>query len=305
LDVFKYGVSRGVSPEGPHVDVLHEKTECFPGGAANVAANLRELGADVYPVGVVGTGFNGDTLIAKLEKRKIRSDLLVRSKSRVTTVKERLVPDGQIISRVSYENARNLNFDERRDVLDSLGSVTGDADGIIISDYAKGTVETEAMNDLISSESDGCNLVVVDPKPTNVHLYAGVGIVTPNLEEACGMVRFPYVKDMPISQIDTVGEELAEMLKSFVVITRGKDGASIYGGNDELRTHISTEERKVYDVCGAGDTFTAALTLARAAGLDIVEATRIANRAAGIVVGKNGTATVSLEELISSLKNEK
>jgi D-glycero-beta-D-manno-heptose-7-phosphate kinase len=300
LDVFKYCSSKGVSAEGPHLDIMYIKTNFFPGGAGNVAANLKDLGAEVYLTSVIGQGENANLLTRSLDSMQIRTDLLVRSLNRITTVKERPVVDDTTLLKISYENRHNLNSSEEEDILNTIGSVIGNVHGIIISDYSKGVITKEVIDDLIASKTNNCNLIVVDPKPRHSELYHDMEIITPNLIEACKIADVKYTRNMNNMDVDVVGKKLIDKFNSFVVITRGGDGASIYFKNGEVQ-HVLAETRKIYDVCGAGDTFIATLTLARASGADIVEATQIANHAAGIVVGKRGTSTVSLDELVAKL----
>ena len=290
LDRYIRGRAERISPEAPVPVVRVESEDFSPGGSANVAKNLRALGAEVTVVGVVGDDIEGRTLLGLLEEEGVDIGGVVVDPKRPTTVKTRVIAHHQHVVRVDRE-ATEPPTEEVEERLVELISRLKDVDGVVVSDYAKGVVTGELIGALSEVEVP----VVVDPKEPNFGLYRKVRCVTPNRAEAerASGVRIGDIENLERAGRLLLGKWEAEM----VLITRGEEGMSLFEGNGV--THIPTVAREVYDVSGAGDTVAAAFTLALSAGAEPKEAAYLANLAAGIVVGKLGTATASPEEIIS------
>jgi D-glycero-beta-D-manno-heptose-7-phosphate kinase len=306
LDVFKKHTKRGDSPEGFHLDVLYEGENYFPGGAANVAANLRALGAEPYLLGAIGKDENGRILINELSKRGIATEYLVLSDRRPTTTKTRIVVNdkgnAQTAIRISNESTAALDGYEFDGMVGALSRVIQRSSCVLVSDYAKGVISGgKVLGEILKNK--GTKDLIIDPKPANAVFYNYPDIVTPNLKEACELEGIEFRDGIDAATITAIGRGIRDKLDSNVVITRGSDGCSVFYKHGGVH-HIPTVERNMYDVCGAGDTFITAFTLARVSGASIVNAAKIANHAAGIAVEKRGTSTVSLDELVASLDRQ-
>lgn len=300
LDQFiRGGVSR-ISPEAP-VPVVQVRGESFVlGGAGNVAHNLSALGAQVEVVGVVGEDPAGRQLLDDFSALGIDSGRVVAEPSRVTSQKCRVIAEHQQVVRFDRESPGPLPPGAERAVLRALQAALPEADALILSDYGKGVVSRKVIAAAIRGARRRGIPVVVDPKIEHFGLYRGVDCITPNTAEAwAGMRRPPQAGDKPLIRL---GWDIRARLRArSVLITRGPDGMSLFEAAGRL-THIHSVAQEVYDVTGAGDTVISVLTLGLAAGARIREAAVIANHAAGIVVGKLGTATCSVAELKRTLR---
>lgn len=291
LDRYVRGKAERISPEAPVPVVRVESEDFSPGGAANVAKNLRALGAEVTAVGVVGDDREGDMLLELLREEGVDLVGVVVDPGRPTTVKTRVIAHHQHVVRVDREVTDPLRGDLEGKLRERISGSLEGVDGVVVSDYAKGTV-TQGLLDALT---DGAAPVVVDPKEPNFGLYRKVRCVTPNRLEA---ERASGVKIGDLDDLERAGRALLERWEAdMVLITRGEEGMSLF--ERDRVTHIPTVAREVYDVSGAGDTVVATFTLALAAGAEPKEAAYLANVAAGIVVGKLGTATASPEEILS------
>ncbi len=298
LDKSIWGDVTRISPEAP-VQVVNVGKETYaPGGAANTANNISALGGRVYVVGVVGDDDAKDLLLDELGRKKINTDGVVVSVTRPTIQKIRIMGKGQQLLRVDYEDVSEINEDTRKKIFDYIKEKEKEVDAIIISDYAKGIVTKDFFNDLINLVKD--KIVVVDPKTKHSVGYKGVTLVTPNNYEVSVMA------DMDIRNDDDLviaGGKLLKKMDSDILITKGEKGMSLFEKKGEI-THIPTKAKEVYDVTGAGDTVVAVSTLALASGASVKDAAILANYAAGIVVGKLGTATVSVDELKKAVEDD-
>lgn len=291
LDKFVYGDVERINPEAPVPVLLVEKDEYKLGGAANVAANVVSMGGRCTLVGQIGIDDAGKRFKALADAAGINTYLIERGDF-ATMVKTRIVARNQQVIRVDRERPKSLNAEHTKEIAHFVKD--GGYDLVVVSDYAKGVVNEKLMSCL---KSFGMR-VVVDPKPSNKHLYAGVFIVTPNIKESDELC--------PEVDMASRGHKIVKMLDSNIVITRGQDGASLFT-TDGQHHYIPAKRREVYDVMGAGDTFVAALALAVAAGLDLVMSCSFANLAAGVAVEKVGTSVVTFDELADSIgeKNRK
>jgi D-beta-D-heptose 7-phosphate kinase / D-beta-D-heptose 1-phosphate adenosyltransferase len=298
LDRFVYGTVERISPEAPIPVVNVDRVADMPGGAANVARNIADLGAKSILLGVVGAdAFAGDLLNQLTGSPTIRA-VLISDASRPTSVKTRYVADGQQVMRADRESRAPVSADVARQVLDAFSQLVVEADLIVLSDYAKGVLSDAVTRAAIDAARRCGKTVIVDPKSKDFAKYRGATIITPNrqeLQQACG-------EDCETHEEIVAGARriLDRQICDFMVVTRGKDGMSVIGPGSTAE-HLPTAARQVFDVSGAGDTVVAALALGIVAGGDLSDAAALANVAAGIAVGKLGTATVTTGEIIAAL----
>ena len=291
LDRYWFGDVSRISPEAP-VPVVHvQRTEERPGGAANVARNIASLGGKATLLSVVGDDEAGRSLAALLEKERVTA-VFHKDAQLPTTVKLRVIGRQQQLLRIDFETPPSREVLE--DKLDDFESLVDSADVIILSDYGKGGL-THVSKMIAAAKAHG-KRILVDPKGDDFARYAGATLLTPNRSEFREVVgRWKDEADLARR-----AEVLRTELKlDALLVTRSEQGMSLFSISGAM--HEPTQAQEVYDVSGAGDTVIATLGLMMAADVDMPDAVRIANRAAGVVVGKLGTATVSREELISSL----
>lgn len=298
LDEYVWGTVSRISPEAPvPVVAVHSETVKV-GGAGNVAANIAALGGVVRLVGVVGNDVQAERLVEELEQAGVASDGLVVDAGRPTTVKSRVVAGSQHVVRFDRESEAPLAAAVRSQVLARARERLPEADALLISDYAKGLVSPALVGELLRLARRLKKVVAVDPKIQHVRLFRGVSVIAPNHHEAAAAAG---IRIRGEADLVKVGERLLARLKAqAVLITRGEQGMSLF----ELgrpATHIPAVAREVYDVTGAGDTVMAALALALASGAGMREAAMLGNFAAGVVVGKRGTATVSRAEMARAI----
>ena len=291
LDRYWFGDVSRISPEAP-VPVVHvQRTEERPGGAANVARNIASLGGKATLLSVVGDDEAGRSLAALLEKEHVTT-LFHKDAQLPTTVKLRVIGRQQQLLRIDFETPPSREVLE--DKLDDFESLVDSVDIIILSDYGKGGL-THVSKMIAAAKAHG-KRILIDPKGDDFARYAGATLLTPNRGEFREVVgRWKDEADLARR-----AEVLRNELKlDALLVTRSEEGMSLFSISGAM--HEPTQAQEVYDVSGAGDTVIATLGVMMAAGVDMPDAVRIANRAAGVVVGKLGTATVSREELISSL----
>lgn len=291
LDRFEMGHVERISPEAPVPVVQVHTEEVRVGGAANVAANVAALGARVSVAGVLGPGDAGDELVDTLAARGIGTGGLVRCEQRVTTVKTRILGGGQQIVRLDRETRAPLVAQTRARLLAAIAAA-GPVDVFVVSDYGKGVIGEELMEQARAWRAGG-RPVIVDPKQADFQLYRQTTCITPNAREAGGAMHDEVRDDASAVR---VGEALRSRLGTgLVLLTRGEQGMSLI--EPGRVTHLPTEASRVYDVTGAGDTVIATFATFLGAGMDPVEAARLANRAAGIAVRQLGTAAVGADDL--------
>ena len=294
LDRFLIGRVSRMSPEAPVPVVVFDKEEVRLGGAANVANNLRELGATVDLIGVIGNDDSGSQLKNELAATGIHSTGLITDLGRRTTTKMRVVTTrNQQVSRIDFESDHEVGAAIEAAIASQVEMRVRSAQVILVSDYQKGVVTRRSMSHLLSFAQASGLPVIVDPKVPHIDYYAGAALVTPNHIEA------ESATNSRISSLEDARRASAELRKRIgvesVLITRGEHGMWLdHAGVDG---YLPASAREVSDVTGAGDTVIATLALAIAAGATMVEAARLANEAAGIVVGRFGAATVTPQEL--------
>jgi D-beta-D-heptose 7-phosphate kinase/D-beta-D-heptose 1-phosphate adenosyltransferase len=268
----------------------------MPGGAANVARNIAAMGAHAILLGVVGDdAWAGDLRVQLVSAATIDARLIVDS-SRPTSVKTRYVADGQQVMRADRESRDPLPAHIAERLLDEFSVALAGAEAVVLSDYAKGVLSDPVTRAAIDIARRAGKIVIVDPKSKNFARYRGATVLTPNqmeLQQACGQ---ECLADEQV--VHGAHRILEQGICDAMVVTRGKDGMSIVQAGGSA-VHLPTAKRQVFDVSGAGDTVVAVIALGLAVGAGVVDAAALANIAAGIVVGKRGTATVTAGEMIA------
>jgi D-beta-D-heptose 7-phosphate kinase/D-beta-D-heptose 1-phosphate adenosyltransferase len=298
LDRFVYGSVQRISPEAPIPVLAVERSADMPGGAANVARNIAALGAHATLIGVCGDDGAAEALRSQLAVSPTIDVRLIVDPSRPTSLKTRYVADGQQVMRADRESREALPASIEAAVLSAFAGALAGVDLVVLSDYAKGVLSPSLTRAAIDLAVRSAKRVIVDPKSKDFERYRGATILTPNRQE----LQLAAGRDCA-SEAELVTAARALLtggLCDFLLVTRGKEGMSIIGA-DGAAVHQPTAARQVFDVSGAGDTVVATLALGLAAGGDVAQAASLANHAAGIVVGKRGTATVTTGEMIAAL----
>lgn len=298
LDEFVWGDVTRISPEAPVpvVDIRRESVHL--GGAANVLANLLALGAKACVIGVVGKDMAGERLRATLDAASPiqLSEHLVVDKTRPSTVKTRIIAHSQLVVRADRELRNPIDTQTEDRVIELLKEAIKNADAFVVSDYDKGVVTPRILAEILPLAYQRMP-VLIDPKLRNFLSYRPATLVTPNHHEALRMANLEEYSD---GGLHRAAQVLQEKLKcDAVLITRGDRGMLLLEVGSEP-VYVETAAREVYDVTGAGDTVIASLAASLAVGASMVAAANLANHAAGIVVGKVGTATASPGELLAS-----
>ncbi len=305
MDRFIWGRVSRISPEAPVPVVLvdnNDKSETLRlGGAANVANNIQSLGGEVLLCGVVGDDELGLKFREKLEENGIQTEGIFTEKGRQTTIKTRIFANQQQVVRIDRETIDHPKIHILQDFTNFIVRKIEDFDGIIISDYGKGVLTGTLIRAIIRKARRSRKPVLVDPKLRNYRFYKGATVVTPNTKEASEASRVPIVDR---SSIEKIGDKLLKELKCrALVITRGEEGMAIFEPHRKP-AYVRTDRVEVFDVTGAGDTVIGTLALGLGTGLDVSirEAAELANYAAGVVVGRMGTAAATRKDLIEAIR---
>ncbi len=298
IDRYLWGRVERISPEAPVPVVEVERETMALGGAANVAVNLRALGAEAVLVGATGDDADGARLADACAARGVDPSGLARDPGRPTTVKTRIIAHSQQVVRADRERRHDVSGAALEQIRAVLEREIARADGLIVSDYGKGVITAATLDVALAAARRRSVAVSVDPKESHIEAYRGVSILTPNQHEA-GYVQGRRVVDE--ASLMEVGWGLQQRLDAeALLVTRGADGMSLFerGG---AYTHLPTVAREVFDVTGAGDTVVSVVAAALAAGADFAAACLLANHAAGVVIREVGTATCSPQALLASL----
>jgi D-beta-D-heptose 7-phosphate kinase/D-beta-D-heptose 1-phosphate adenosyltransferase len=297
VDRFLWGEVDRISPEAP-VPVVRLRRETVKlGGAANVAANIRALGADVELFAASGTGETSRTLAGLLDERKIAAAGLLRVDGRRTTLKTRIIAHHQQVVRADVEADAALDGGHREELLRRLRE-RGPFDAVVISDYGKGVLTDDVLHEVIGMGAAAGTPVIVDPKNGDYAQYRGCSSLTPNQKEAGAATAIDIVDP---DSLQRAARTLLERTGArALLVTRGEHGMALFEGADEH--HLPTEARDVFDVTGAGDTVVAVYTAALAAGATFLEAANLANHAAGLAVAELGTAAISAAQLAEAVR---
>jgi D-beta-D-heptose 7-phosphate kinase/D-beta-D-heptose 1-phosphate adenosyltransferase len=300
VDHFIWGKVSRISPEAPVPVVDVQKDSVMLGGCANVLNTIYAMGGRVYVAGVIGADEIGQGLLKQLREREIDTAGIIVEKGRPTTLKTRIVAHGQQVVRFDHESRKPIPKTSSAKILAYVKSLRGKIGAIVISDYSKGVVSRELIDGIRNIAKDSKIFLCVDPKQSDFSIYAGVYVITPNHYEAHRAAGLEIANGDDLLKL---GETLLNKFDfQALLVTRGEEGMSLFERGRKIdHTHFPAQAKEVYDVTGAGDTVIGLLALALAAQANLKEATFLANHAAGIVVGKVGTSTVSREELISVL----
>ncbi len=303
LDHFVTGSVTRVSPEAPIpvLAVSPEPRQGVLGGAGNVVRNLRGMGAVVHFATVVGSDRDGKNISSLFNDLHLPTRGLIVDINRHTSVKTRYVAGGQQLLRVDSEMVTPLWSETADKLLNLAGEILADCHVLVLSDYGKGVLTGKVVRALIDMANKAGKPVIVDPKGTDYSVYSGATLITPNRKELNEATRLPVGSD---AEIKAAAEQLMDHCNiSGVLATRSQEGMSLIR-KDADPVHLPTRAREVYDVSGAGDTVVAAMAAVIASNEDQAKAAEIANAAAGVVVGKVGTAAVSSDELIAALHHK-
>ncbi len=297
LDEYVWGEVDRISPEAPVQVVSVIREDYTLGGAGNVVNNLAALGATVLTVGVMGDGEDGARLLEKFAEFGLDTAGIVQEPNRFTTRKTRILAAHQHVLRIDRETKKEISGSTYEKVIKFAEKAIPDVDVILISDYGKGLLTGTLLKRVIAYARKQGKMTLADPKGLDFSKYAGVSLLTPNQKEAA-LASGMDIRDE--SSLLKAGERLLERTGiENLLITCGKGGMVLFERENSPH-QISTDARQVFDVSGAGDTVVAVMGLAMASGLSLKESATLANTAAGIVVAKVGTATLSMRELAAA-----
>lgn len=304
LDRYIWGNATRISPEAPVPVVEVTRSSAVPGGAANVARNLLSLGASALAVGCIGCDQDGEELRRLLEQAGADISALQVDSDRPTTVKTRVLAGNQQVVRIDSENKAELASALRQKLLQSLQQElqASNIQALILEDYAKGVFDQEFMQAVCDCARAAGVFTTLDPHPSHLFSVQGLKLMTPNRAEAFTLAGRPFQpsRGVPLEdqELLRVGAILMDVWQpELLLITLGAEGMVLFRRDAPRPYHIPTEARQVFDVSGAGDTVMATMTMALLAGACPEEAARIANAAAGVVVGYVGTAAIDAQTL--------
>ena len=293
IDHYLWGSCERISPEAPVQVVRITSETAVLGGAGNVISNLRALGAEVGVISVLGDCETSKELTNLLKEIGIDSKYLIVQKNRVASKKSRIIAAQQQVLRYDRESYNEISIESQNYFLESFSTIVNNYDIVLMSDYGKGVLTFDLTQSLISVANKANKKVLVDPKGLDYSKYKGAYLLTPNKKEAAEATQIPINDDESLTQ--AIKQLKIECDLDISLITLSDQGIAIY--DDTLRTH-PTVAREVFDVTGAGDTVLASMGFALACGYQIDEAVKFSNLAAGVVVGKIGSATATLNEII-------
>lgn len=297
LDKFVYGHVERISPEAPIPVFAIKDEQVMLGGAGNVTRNLVSLGAHTVLVSVIGNDKIGRDVAAMIGKEERILPYLITEPSRITTTKTRYVAGSHQILRADHEVQTSINEDTARMLLDSVISELDKVDVVLLSDYGKGVLTRQVLHDIIAAAREKNKPVVIDPKSRDFSLYHGATVISPNLNELTNAATRDLKGD------EEIVDAARQLMKTYdignILVTRSKEGMTLVTPTEAH--HIRARSHEVFDVSGAGDTAIATLALSIATGLPIAYSAELANIAAGVVVGKVGTAIITQQDLQTEL----
>ena len=300
LDRFIWGSVSRISPEAPvPVVEIRKETTCL-GGAANVAANIHSLGGSPVPLGVLGDDPEGRLLMEELRGLGAPVGGMVIDRERCTSLKTRIIAHHQQVCRTDREAKGPISAATQASLVSRFRRLLPGTDAVIVSDYAKGVVSPPLLREILPMARSAGKIVCVDPKLKDLSAYRPATVITPNTSEteSASGITISGTRDLA-----RAGRKILRQTRvRHLLVTRGEAGMALFDGAARI-TYIPTVAREVYDVTGAGDTVISTLSLGLVTGLTILEAAILSNIAAGIVVGKLGTASVTPDELIARIKS--
>jgi D-beta-D-heptose 7-phosphate kinase/D-beta-D-heptose 1-phosphate adenosyltransferase len=303
LDRFEYGEVERISPEAPVPVVRVRSSKKSPGLAANVSANIAALGARAILIGAIGSDAEGAQLSGAISAGHDSSQVLflpVVDSSRKTTIKTRYIAGSQQVARADQEDTHPIENTIEDDVIRKVQTHLESCDVVVISDYAKGVLTDRVLSTVIDMANKANRPVLVDPKRSRLSAYRGATVIKPNAKELFAATGLPCRTD---EEAQSAAAEAIEATGSTILLTRSENGMSLFRPGMKP-VHARTKARQIFDVSGAGDTVLAIFSVAVGAGMPVEESLYLANIGAGIVVGKLGTATVGLMELIRGLDEQ-
>ena len=307
LDEYVWGDVDRISPEAPVQIVAVRKEEYTLGGAGNVVSNLAALGASVAVAGVIGEADFGKHLLKMFHQCGADTGGVIVEPGRITTLKTRIIAANQHVLRIDRETQKDISTETFDQLKNFVQTRIPESDAVIFSDYGKGVLTDDMLDTIILTAKKYCKPVVGDPKRNDFSKYSGATLLTPNRKEASQASGIDIRDDTTLHQ--AAEKILATAQLDALLITLGKDGIALFREDESAKSdaglsviRIRSQARQVYDVSGAGDTVVSVFALALASGADMKQAAEIANTAAGIVVGKIGTATVMQKEILEELK---
>jgi len=300
LDKYIFGTSIRISPEAPVPVIKQSSIEYTPGGAANVAKNIEDLGASAHLIGITGSDANAAILKRLLIKTSISTKNIITVRNRPTTVKTRIISDDQQIVRIDDECGSQISANTQNQLLSRISRVirVNKPEAVIISDYNKGVITKKITQETIKLSKKLGAFISVDPKGADFSKYAGSSIVTPNRKEA----ELVFGQSIPgrTMMVKALKKIKNDINSEGLLITNGKEGVSFIRNNKVF--HIPAVKKHVYDVTGAGDTFISAFTLSALCSDSWETAAEIANVAASIVISNLGTTSVSKDQLTTEIE---
>ena len=301
LDHYLHGVVERISPEAPIPILSVEREDAMLGGAGNVLRNLASLGAAVRCVTVVGEDAAGKEIGRLLRNIGVGTRHLIKDCGRCTSTKARYLAAGQQMLRADFETVAPLAPEIRERLVTAAAKAIRGHTVVVLSDYGKGTLADGVAGQLIDLAKDAGKTVIVDPKGADFGRYRGATLLTPNCHELGQATRMATENEQEI--VAAARHLLDTQALDAVLATRGADGMALVSADGQV-SHLEARAREVFDVSGAGDTVVATVAAALAAGAELAPAAAVANVAAGIVVGKVGTAAVGAEEVVAALHHQ-
>ncbi len=295
LDEYLWGVVDRISPEAPVQIVEVKRKELRLGGAGNVINNLLTLNCQVDVVSVVGDDDDGQFLLRRLKERGVQKHGVFSQSGRVTSRKTRVFASNQQIVRIDQETRADISVESEELILSHVKAALASLDVIFLSDYQKGVLTDRLLKEVIALGRTANVPVLVDPKGDDYRKYQGATLLTPNRKEAQQATGIAITDEA--SLLESGRKRVAELELEALVLTRSEEGMTVFSANGEI--HLPTVAREIYDVSGAGDTVLSLFGLGLAQKLPLATAARLANLAAGIVVGKVGTSTVCAQEMLA------
>ena len=310
LDRYIWGTASRISQEAPVPVVAVRERTATPGGAANVLRNIASLGACPIAFGVIGADESGSELLSLLGKHDVDVSGIICSAGRITAEKTRIIADHQQVVRVDNERVESISDEDASLLVLGLRAALeeGRVDAIILEDYAKGSVTESVLQGVATLGVEFDVPVALDPHPGNTARAKGLTVMTPNRSEAFAMTGvYPRPGVLPVEEDSALAEVVAQLRQEwaprYLMITLGGHGMALFQEGEPVH-HIPTRAREVFDVSGAGDTVIASFVLSLLAGATADEAAELSNHAAGVVVGKVGTAAVTREELLQAFEQD-
>ena len=300
LDEYHWCDVNRISPEAPVPICKVNNTTLLPGGAANVAANIISLSSEAHLIGVIGNDSSGEKLKNTLTKHHINTENVLIDPNRPTILKSRIVAHQQHIVRVDREDDGFISQSIQKDLLKKIESLLPTIDTVVLSDYLKGTLEKDFTQAVISMCNSQEKRVIIDPKGNNYSKYKNAYLIKPNFKEFLEMVKEPVETEADIKSFGT--KKMDDLNLSSLLITRSEKGMTLF--NEAKEKDIPTKAKEVFDITGAGDTVTAMISIGLAANLPLEHCVTLANYAAGIVVGKVGSACTTLTDIQKVIQRE-